>query len=1707
MTSSSQFGGEPPSQHKRFWLILLSRPVVGFLIALLAVLAGITSWLWVFVHDQLVPLIAQNLSQTLNRPVELGSVERFTPVSIRFGSSAIPVFSKQVDSQQIKDPDSLKAESISVAFNVLDVLLTRTLNLDVTVAKPNLYVEQAADGRWLTTEISPRESTGPIKTNLQAVRFRDAKVVLVPQGVPAQTFAEANGKLIFVSQAKRIKFDLAAQLQSGGNLKTQGEWLRPSEQVSLSAQAEDLKAIALTQWLPQLPIRAKAGLIDANLRLKYRQNQPFTLAGTAQVKSATVVVPDRLLLRSLRTPTRTFQKVNGTIKFLENSPAIGFDLQGLIAAGGALKVKGQTSGFDFKQINLSLQAQNLAATVLDGAFKLPISPRSGKVDGNLAIQLRSKQQPNIQGTAQLKNVTAQIAAIPQPFSNTTGQLRFQGGLTTVLEQVKGFYGQVPFQANGSIDPKAGYNLTAQSSPVEISKALQTLNLRSPIATAGQVLVQDLRVTGPIRKPLLSGLVTTPGTPLIGRVPFRSLRAQFQVNAPLVQITNIQGIPTSGGIVRGQARYNLRPGQGLIANLRAQNLSGDAIAQLYGVPQTIDVGSVNAQATISGPAENIQTAVRFQAPAATYATTGEVIVSNGQAQLQNIVAQVAGGTVRGSGRIVNGLLRATVETAGVPLKSFSAGLRGQLRGQLNFSGPIAALRPENIRAQGNVLFSQGLSVVQAPLRAQVRFNGQNIIVQQATAPGLRAQGVIATRFQGGAPQITALDLNVRAQDYSLQDLPALGPTAVQLVGLADLNGRLTGTPAAPNFNGSLQVNNLALNQLNFEPYLAGKLNYNTGQGVNLNLAGQQDQINLVLGPKLRPKSFYLQRDQAVAVGRTQGDQLLVDVQQFPLASLNLRPGAQSGLGPIAGLASGDFAVNLNRQTLNGNLVVEQPSLGTIIGDRFVSQVRYADGVATLSGGKLQLGSSQYLLTGTLKPGTNPQFNGQLNLAQGKVQDILAALQIFEIQDLRRGLVSPTYGKAADVQPEAVGLPEAPLLTQLRRLSEIEVLLAEQKTRRQEASPLPELADLTGQLNGQVNFSGSLQAGIEADFNLQGQNIDWGPYAVDQIVADGSFANGVIDLRPLRVSSGDRLAAFTGKIGGNQQAGQLVLNNVSVETLSQFVDLPIAVTGDLDGTATLAGSLANPQIQGQLNLADATLNETPVKTAQATFNYNNARLSFDSTTDIAGPEPVQIVGSIPYQLPFASVSPSSDRISLDLNVKNEGLALLNLFTDQVAWVKGQGLVNLQVQGTLNQPVVNGIATLNNATLRAQALPETLTDVNGTIRFNRDRIQVERLNGQYNQGQVAATGVIPVFAPLSASDPDRATPLMVNLNQLALRVKNLYSGDVDGNLVVTGTALSPELGGVLQLSDGQVLLANTPGINGDSPVSTPTSTRSEESPFSPVRFNNLQVNLGDDLQITYPPILNFLASGDIVLNGNLNSLQPQGKVDFKRGQVNLFTTRFRLNRRKQNYAEFLPGKGLDPNLNVNLIASVTEVTRPPTDATGIVETNTPSALGALESVRIRAEVKGQASELIDDFRNNVELTSSPSRSQEQIVALIGGGFAENQSGEQSTLALANLAGSAFLNNIQGFLDNALGSRVDFRLFPTLIPTESDRSTLALGAELGYDVTDRLSASILQVLTSPDNPTQLNARYQLTDKIQVRSGISLDGEAIGVVEYRTRF
>lgn len=167
----------------------------------------------------------------------------------------------------------------------------------------------------------------------------------------------------------------------------------------------------------------------------------------------------------------------------------------------------------------------------------------------------------------------------------------------------------------------------------------------------------------------------------------------------------------------------------------------------------------------------------------------------------------------------------------------------------------------------------------------------------------------------------------------------------------------------------------------------------------------------------------------------------------------------------------------------------------------------------------------------------------------------------------------------------------------------------------------------------------------------------------------------------------------------------------------------------------------------------------------------------------------------------------------------------------------------------------------------------------------------------------------------------------------------------------------------------------------------------------------------------------------------------------------------------------------------------------------------MGALDTVRVQARVQGPASQLFD----NLELTSNPARSETEIIALLGGGFVETLGRGDSTLALANLAGSALLGNFQGTVSrigNAIGLS-ELRLSPTVITSDRERSsssTLGLAAEAGIDVSKDISVSIIRILTA-NQPTQFGVNYRINEQFRVRASSDFSDESLAVIEYENRF
>lgn len=1641
--------------------------VVG-LVSLVGLIAG-GGFAWYWIRYSLVPFLESQLAELLNRPVELGEVQQVGFGGIQFGESAVPATPT--------DPDRVATENVVVEFDLLPILLRRTLQLRVILEEPDAYIAQSEDGLWVSTEIkSEDESSGGLLTvELQEIQLRNADLALNPQPRPnvpegLVRLSEIDGAVEFRDDNELIRYALEGNAVEGGNVRVTGETRRAEDITELTVRGDDLLAVNISRLI-DLPVAFQAGRVDGNV---------------------TVLIP----------------------------------------------------------------------------------PDDGELE--------------IDGTASFDSAAAQIAELPQRFTETNGRLRFLGNVIA-FDSLRTRYGEIPSEVDGEINLETGYDLLIETrEPVAIAAVLDTLDVSAPVPLEGE-LVAEVAVEGPLQEPVLIGTVNTVNAATVDQVAFQDITAQFRFStvgdASTINLLDLQAIPQAGGriVASGDIQLGDTPELGL--TVQAVNVPGDAIAQSYGVsPGDIRIGEVSAIARIAGTTDDLTTLVQFQLPNATYPGQGDLLIgSEGNLALQNAAFSVAGGRVELTGRVVDGQLQAAIDASQVGLAQFSEDLRGELTGTLQVSGPTENLGLSTLNAAGQLSFSQGIALVEEPLTTQIQWTGDQLIIEQATAPGLLAQGTIDVQAEGPeAPAINAFNLDVQAQDYALQDLGLGLPGDIALLGQADFDGRVTGTPAAPNAVGALRVEGLQVGSLDFAPVMTGRVDYRADQQTQLQLSGGQDQIALALGPNNRPQSFLVRQDTAIAQGTTQGDTLLVDLQSVPLTLVeSFLPQDNLAVAAASGELFGELAVNLDTFAVRGDVAIAEPSFRGITAQQVQVGFQFADGILTIDEGVIQQEEGRIALAGTIPIGQAQPVDFEVTLDEARVQTLIQAATAFQGGG-KVGIQPPPLGDAADLGVVAIDVSEQSLLGKLQRLAEVQRTLALLEPDEPENDPLPPLTALEGTVNGTIAFSGVLEEGLDARFDLLGQNWVWGDYTtIETVVAEGRFQDGVLTAQPIQLDVGEGMLAFVGQFGEEQLSGQLRAGDLPLELLEPFLaNAPVDLDGRLDAIAEFSGSLDNPTADGTVVLEAARLNEQPIERAAAQFEYTNAILDFNSTilvaeanpnareplppeaapldpppTDLENTEPVTVIGTVPLALPFAEVQPPTEQINIQAAVEDEGLAIANLFTDQVRWVEGDGALNIAITGTLEQPELDGTLVVEGAVLETEVLNDPLTDVTGTVLVEGNRLQVEALTADYNEGELVAAGNIPI----SRQQATVGNPLEVALTDLTVNIANeLYEGGVSGDVVLTGALLEPTVGGTLRLTNGELALGNRgsseeeelereedaedpdlipddiedgdenpldpnileedvgigaaaayrdepflPGVPSDLP---PT----EEETTAAIAFNDLQLILEDDVQVTSDPLLSFEVAGDLTLNGTLDDPRPEGAIELTSGQINLFTTRFLLDRGYDQTVIFTPKGGIDPILDIQLYALVPETTggfiSQEATATGeIIET--PDYFGNVRTVRVEARVVGPASELSE----NIELTSDPDRTESEIVSLLGGSILTTF-GENPALGAATFAGSAlFGSDLQAViteLQQAVGLS-ELRIYPTFVPEEEEsdeNSVLGLSVEGIVDVSEDFSVSVAGVVGSED-PVRYGVIYRISDEFLLRTSTDLAGDNRATLRYEITF
>ncbi|MGB5974315.1 MAG: hypothetical protein WBG38_13410, partial [Nodosilinea sp.] len=763
---------QEPAGGGRPWLT--SALIVGSGLLVLGASTVLGGWLWS--RNNLIPWLSEELSETLNRPVELGSLEQIGLTGVRVGPSKIPATPT--------DPDSLALDAIELRFSLLD-LWRRELPLSLTLDQGELYLEQDADGQWFNLDIDLPEQDPDrdpfIEASLDTINVKNGQLTMVPyvkgDADPVRVaIADIDGQLQFSKafidvsedpnsplETRQLDLALSGNSVQGGSIDIKGAVLLPPPQDSTAvADATDVPGPGLkanitlrtqkartTDIMPlvdsflenPLPVQFPTGVISGQVDVDSGGGVPPTFRGTARVEEGSVIT----------------RGLPGTLK----------DLQ------GDVRFQGRTIEFEAVTASLGNLTAKAGGTLdLDSGYNF-----SGQVNRftlEQAAELFDVTPPVLTGGAFIANVTM-TGPLRRPVITT--DLIAQGPVT--IDQVAFAAVEVNTTLKGRslvIDdfqalPQAGGVLTGSGlygfgQPAQLSLSLS--GDRLPADAIGRLYgLPESVALGPVS---LEAKVSGPINQLVGDASWRAPAGDYPARGYLRLADNTLRftdtfVQVAGGNVVGMGSLELMSRR-WESTVRAEGL------QLNQVGAAVD-GTVNGVAQLTGSLDGGLNGIQGQ----------------GVAQ-----AVLAGGTVNSRATLAGGQWVADLRGQDLQLAALAPDLQGTAEGRFQVRGSTDNLSLAGVRGEGQLILSDGLAtaalrapqlaLVQQPLTADLAWNGQSILVQQASTAGVQASGFITPQLGGPGVAIANLDLNLNVNGYSLAALPI--PEIIPLAGSASFS---------------------------------------------------------------------------------------------------------------------------------------------------------------------------------------------------------------------------------------------------------------------------------------------------------------------------------------------------------------------------------------------------------------------------------------------------------------------------------------------------------------------------------------------------------------------------------------------------------------------------------------------------------------------------------------------------------------------------------------------------------------------------------------------------------------------------------------------------------------------------------------------------------------------------------------------------------
>jgi translocation and assembly module TamB len=248
--------------------------------------------------------------------------------------------------------------------------------------------------------------------------------------------------------------------------------------------------------------------------------------------------------------------------------------------------------------------------------------------------------------------------------------------------------------------------------------------------------------------------------------------------------------------------------------------------------------------------------------------------------------------------------------------------------------------------------------------------------------------------------------------------------------------------------------------------------------------------------------------------------------------------------------------------------------------------------------------------------------------------------------------------------------------------------------------------------------------------------------------------------------------------------------------------------------------------------------------------------------------------------------------ELDLRLDGSVNMTLFQSLNPKILARGTVavNLNATGTLSEPVLQGRLEVKNTFVSHNDFPSGLSDLNGVLLFDRNRIQIESLNGTTGGGAIALTGSSTYQNGVFLLD------FGATAHDVRLRYPPGVSSTANADVRLSGTTNSALLTGDVVVTK----LAVTPGFDFGAYI--------EKSKQAAVfaQSDSLQSRLKLDVHVLTTPelqmqtaVARLSGNADLRVRGTADRPAILGRVEVLEGEVTFNGTKYKLDRGEVTFA----------------------------------------------------------------------------------------------------------------------------------------------------------------------------------------------------------------